>query len=1157
MTTSAHDTSLSSSPTPPATNNPAQVEKEVRFAVVMYGGVSLAVYINGITQELLHMVRSTAVSPSLGQNYQIPYEELRRRPTEAVYRKVSYLLSEAESDRASATNQSQAAEIAADALGNAKMLLETDAPVPVKFVVDIISGSSAGGINGVFLAKALANNQDIKQLQELWVEEGDISKLINDRCSIISPLEVQRPPTSLLNSQRMYLKLLNAFKGMANPSDRPAPETANVLPSPYVEELDLFVTATDLLGVKLPLQLADSVIYERRYRNVFHFMYAYKYGVGAKELRNDFHARNDPFLAYAARCTSSFPFAFEPMSLEDIDFLMERLEPYKENKADYQANSKEWRKFFKSYVPKEQKTNSKTHIPIEQEPHKRPFGDGGDLDNKPFTYATDTLTRRSAEVPVERKLVYIEPSPDHPEDIADKPGKPDALGNTLAALLTLPRAETIREDLQRVLERNRTIARVNRILYGIERDAARAHSYVGDEQHDGSVERSSLEKIILERINKDVTDGKMYSDLNDDDAWAKLDLKEMLQLKGYGYLAYHRLDIASVTDNLARLIIPFADADEESDLLIAVRSIIRAWRDETYTEYKKLSNGSEDTRPTMNEFLWSFNLLYPLRRLNFLRAKIDQLYKLDQQALDTLRFHALRFAPPELSPYIERETNGDERKSDGDQELARADEEWKAIRDDLRQELRWFKVKINITYLNLRRTGYELKINPTGAAQAEAGAGNVDGRTSATPIGQPITKDDLLTVLGQRQDFDWNGAGESLTPEEEAVKRAEVLLNEKRNGHSDWVKGIARKLADGVKSARRSADENCRNYLNIGHKKDDVSYASAIRAVLRHYYMHYDDYDMLTFPILYNSGVGEASYVEVVRFSPDDATALINEMNLTAGEVAKSDSNSAQPAKDSAKSADSKEPEQFRCSKLAGVAFGHFGAFLNRQWRINDILWGRLDGAERIIRTLLPNRPNEAAQLIGEAQAAIVCEMVAELCGVKDVSELATHHFTLREREAFYELLIEPFMRPRLGKKHDEVEPGKIKKALSDALDHFIAVLRRGAKGTEWEKVLDKAINDKKLSEYFDEQCARAGGLFKRNGLFKSLGLGNKQRSACTLGRIFGDISEKHSGNTLWLLVSLIAAPLILIPLILMLRLRPRQATDMDTSESHSQDEKG
>ncbi len=34
--------------------------REVRFATVMYGGVSLAIYINGVAHELFRLVRSTA-----------------------------------------------------------------------------------------------------------------------------------------------------------------------------------------------------------------------------------------------------------------------------------------------------------------------------------------------------------------------------------------------------------------------------------------------------------------------------------------------------------------------------------------------------------------------------------------------------------------------------------------------------------------------------------------------------------------------------------------------------------------------------------------------------------------------------------------------------------------------------------------------------------------------------------------------------------------------------------------------------------------------------------------------------------------------------------------------------------------------------------------
>jgi patatin-related protein len=39
--------------------------------------------------------------------------------------------------------------------------------------------------------------------------------------------------------------------------------------------------------------------------------------------------------------------------------------------------------------------------------------------------------------------------------------------------------------------------------------------------------------------------------------------------------------------------------------------------------------------------------------------------------------------------------------------------------------------------------------------------------------------------------------------------------------------------------------------------------------------------------------------------------------------------------------------------KLSGVQLGHFGAFFKRSWRANDWMWGRSDGADRIVRILL------------------------------------------------------------------------------------------------------------------------------------------------------------------------------------------------------------
>src|SRR6185436_14934467 len=97
-----------------------ELRKEIRFAIVMYGGVSLAVYINGVVQEFLRLVRST----------RLPLCELDG--SERVYRKISYL-----------TN----GERLQDAADKSK---DPDANPHTRFTIDIVSGTSAGGINGIF-----------------------------------------------------------------------------------------------------------------------------------------------------------------------------------------------------------------------------------------------------------------------------------------------------------------------------------------------------------------------------------------------------------------------------------------------------------------------------------------------------------------------------------------------------------------------------------------------------------------------------------------------------------------------------------------------------------------------------------------------------------------------------------------------------------------------------------------------------------------------------------------------------------------------------------------------------------------------------------------------------------------------------------------------
>jgi patatin-related protein len=165
----------------------SQHTQEIRFAIVLYGRVSLAIYINGVVQELLRLVRSTA----------LPQSQLKF--SEKVYRELGSILQ-------------HGVIPSPDAAG--------DHNVRTKFKVDVISGTSAGGINGVFLAKALANNSNIDALQDLWFDEGGIEKLLNDGQSYEGV--GNRPPEtdSLLNGRRMYKKLLDAFESRWRRSER-------------------------------------------------------------------------------------------------------------------------------------------------------------------------------------------------------------------------------------------------------------------------------------------------------------------------------------------------------------------------------------------------------------------------------------------------------------------------------------------------------------------------------------------------------------------------------------------------------------------------------------------------------------------------------------------------------------------------------------------------------------------------------------------------------------------------------------------------------------------------------------------------------------------------------------------------------------------------
>ena len=87
--------------------------------------------------------------------------------------------------------------------------------------IDIVSGASAGGINGIFLAKALAAGTPMPALKDFWVAEADAAKLVAEDHSRTHLLADDPLPPSLFNGDRMFEKLLEAFASVRDQGSAP------------------------------------------------------------------------------------------------------------------------------------------------------------------------------------------------------------------------------------------------------------------------------------------------------------------------------------------------------------------------------------------------------------------------------------------------------------------------------------------------------------------------------------------------------------------------------------------------------------------------------------------------------------------------------------------------------------------------------------------------------------------------------------------------------------------------------------------------------------------------------------------------------------------------------------------------------------------------
>lgn len=992
---------------PPAyTLGAATYAEELRFGVVMYGGVSLAVYINGVSHEMFEMACATPLP-----GVRIGGEEAS--PTREIYRRLSWLAGNRElveryaqrlSQRDAAAEQRRAGQAQPDACPTDQRKVEPlpgapdvwDEPAAkaferTRFVIDVIAGTSAGGINGVYLAKALVNGEQFGALRGLWIREGDLGKLLNDGESFDSLPWALRArasvdgPRSLLNSDRMFLKLHSAL-GEMQPLDvqPPAQQTRR---SPLVEELDLYITTTDVRGTPVPLRLFDKVIHERRHKQRFHLTYPSIDASGrAEDPRRDFDARHHAFLAYAARCTSSFPFAFEPMTLARVADLLP---------GETLPGLGRFDRLFDALDSDSVRRGEQLGMP---------FGDGGYLDNKPFSYVTEALSHRFGDPPTRRKLVYVEPDPewldaDHDER---KALQPDVVTNAVDALFTIPKYETIREDLEAVLARNRRIDEVEGLVHRTEAEIEK------------ETRANRLPFADVELVN-----GKVPR-------WRTLSMRTMVRYFGRAVLPYRQLRTHATTNRLATQLAQAWGIDTGDDRFHAVAALVTEWREKAYAELslsEDLPEGTLDTRAPFNEFLFCFDFDYRVRRLAFLMRRIDRMVRLLRlpeapdgagladsldstltlamqrhwlatpgapprsarlegfsrpRALDALRLLKKQFRkiyldmldwrrrPPTLQPLPVADRAalqallatliGEASLADPGSTLASARSEAPSLMG---------RVGEHIAALARSTDPAQAAARRQLAATRDRVASDIaclrveeplpEGAEAPAPNGQDApaaTRPDAWRAPQWLSARVWNLMGQpqlAARPLTEPL-RAESGAAAPQGGTSKpgnpaaASPPAARKVAQMIiKRASLGEDGIPAEALNEpeGH---------CMRLMLGEAFLMFDQFDQTRFTMYYGTDTGEPARVDVLRISPVDAVGLVQETADT-------------------------EPDR---RKLAGTAVAHFGAFLDERWRRNDVLWGRLDGAERLITGLLP--PGDASscrvhhELVRLAQRSILRE---------------------------------------------------------------------------------------------------------------------------------------------------------------------------------------
>jgi patatin-related protein len=548
-------------------------EKELRLALICYGGISLAVYMHGITKEIWHLARASqryhAGEPALSGSAAVYFDLLRN--------------------------------------------IEDACQLKLRVLPDIIAGASAGGINGIFLSQAIATGQSLEPLTKLWLNYADIEQLLDPdarRMSFIGNAWSVPLARSLVNAQDEALEasvapearaevrqklaqfvrsrwfappfggetfctmLLDAFDAMEE-----TPMGPRLLPAG--QPLDLFVTVTDFFGYKQQLKLnSPQMIAETEHRLIIGFRDT---GDGLGDA---------PSLTYAARATASFPGAFPPFTVHELDQVTaKRGAVWPERKA-----------FLKRTLPRDC-PDVEAVVLI----------DGSVLANAPFAPAIAALKNRPARREVDRRFVYIDPTPGGAQigiSVGERSLKPGFFTTIIAAVSGIPREQPIHDSLEALNARSMQILRMRRIIAALEPEVER------------NIEKLGGQSLFLD-----------YPTADRLARWRSKAHTRATREAGYAYAAYGHIKLSGVIEDAAALIASLQGA-EGVEALDHIRAAL--WSHVQAARIDQITTAKGAVSPESLDFFRTHDLRFRIRRLRFVARKLTEFVEAGLAAPDAV-----------------------------------------------------------------------------------------------------------------------------------------------------------------------------------------------------------------------------------------------------------------------------------------------------------------------------------------------------------------------------------------------------------------------------------------------------------------------------------------------------------------------------------------